>query len=253
MAKKLNQNLLNEELKKFRLLSEYTFYTEKDNMGDQDKDLILGSGLDEADETEDPNAAPEADAEDQNLFDTGDEPNGDQPADAETGIDPMDEPAQDPASEPVPPAPAPADNGDVEVDVTELVKGNEEATSAAQEATGAAQDASHKTSELLSKFEDLEQKVSSMDALSHKIETLEKEIIKRNPTPVEKLEMRSLDSYPFNIKISDYWKDVDGYEAKSEEPKEYILTKDDIDNSFTDATIKKSLNVPEDYEEEDIY
>lgn len=252
MAKKLNQSLLNEELKKFRLLSEYTFYTEKDNMEDQNKDLILGSGIDEADGTEDPNAdpnaAPEAGAEDPNLFDTGDEPNGDQPADAETGIDPMDEPAQDPASAsaPVPPAPAPADNGDVEVDVTELVKGNEEATNAAQ-------DASHKTSELLSKFEDLEQKVSSMDALSHKIETLEKEIIKRNPTPVEKLEMRSLDSYPFNIKISDYWKDVDGYEAKSEESKEYVLTKDDIDGSFSDSLIKKSFSSPEDYEEEEIY
>lgn len=257
MARKLNQNLLNEELKKFRLLSEYTFYTEKDDMQDQDKDLILGSGIDEADETEDPNsqnqppadadpnAAPEADDE-SNLFDTGDEPNGDQPADADTGIDPMDEPAQDPASEPVPPTPAPADNGDVEVDVTELVKGSEEATHAAA-------DASHKTSELLSKFQDLEQKISSMDSLSHKIETLEKEIIKRNPTPVEKLEMRSLDSYPFNIKISDYWKDVDGYEAKSEEPKEYVLTKDDIDGSFTDASIKKSLDVPEDYEEEEIY
>ena len=92
-----------------------------------------------------------------------------------------------------------------------------------------------------------------MDSISNKIETLEKEIVKRNPTPVEKLEMRSMSSYPYNIKLTDYWKDVDGYDATGEEePKEYILTKDDVDSGFTDSSIKSSFNLPDEYEEEDI-
>jgi hypothetical protein len=94
-----------------------------------------------------------------------------------------------------------------------------------------------------------------MDSISNKIETLEKEIIKRNPTPVEKLEMRSMSSFPYNIKLTDYWKDVDGYDATSDDSKlkEFVLTKDDVDSGYTDATIKDTFNVPDDYEEEDIY
>jgi len=93
-----------------------------------------------------------------------------------------------------------------------------------------------------------------MDSIASKIDTLEKEIVKRNPTPVEKLEMRSMDSFPYNIKLTDYWKDVDGYDATGEQkPKEYILKKDDIDTGgVVDTSIKKTFDVPEDYEEEDV-
>jgi hypothetical protein len=37
-----------------------------------------------------------------------------------------------------------------------------------------------------------------MDKITNKIENLEQEIIKRNPTEVEKLEMRSLNSFPYS-------------------------------------------------------
>jgi len=255
MAKKINQSLLNEELKKFRLLSEYTFYHEEPK---KDDNLILGSGLEEADEepaAETP--APEDDsktaasADDSgddasNLFSTDDSGSEDTGAnDAEAGnmgADTTDMGADDADS-----GNMGADSGeDVEVDVTQLVKGSEEAKTAAN-------DASQKTSELLAKFSELEQRVSAMDSISNKIETLEKEIVKRNPTPVEKLEMRSMSSYPYNIKLTDYWKDVDGYDATGEEePKEYILTKDDVDSGFTDSSIKSSFNLPDEYEEEDI-
>jgi len=46
MAKKINQQLLNEELKKFKLITEYTFYTEEPKTEDN---LILGT-VDEAGE-----------------------------------------------------------------------------------------------------------------------------------------------------------------------------------------------------------
>lgn len=264
MAKKFNQKLLNEELKKFRMLSEYSFYTEEPKKRDDD-DLILGSNLEEADE--DPNAAqdtPEAgddsktaanaqdDAsaesgtdtgtqddteggEDANMFDTGDDTT-DTGTDAGTDTG-MDTGVQDDAMA--------GGEEEVDIDVTQLVKGSEEAKKSA--------DLSFiKTTELLSKFNDLEKRVAAMDSISTKISNLEKEIVKRNPTPVEKLEMRSMDSFPYNIKLTDYWKDVEGYDPTEEsKPKEYVLTKDEVDGAF-DPSIKSTFNVPEDYEEEDI-
>jgi hypothetical protein len=269
MAKKINQKLLNEELKKFRLLSEYSFYTEEPK---GEEDLILGaSGIDEADEepaeekpaeeqpaddskTAEKSADAGADAgaeDDSNMFGTntgdtqdaapasGAEDAGAEDADADAGTE--DAGAEDMGAE---------DAGaeeEVDIDVTQLVKGSEEAKKSA--------DLSFlKTTELLTKFSELEKRVAAMDSLTSKIDTIEKEIVKRNPTPVEKLEMRSMDSFPYNIKLTDYWKDVQGYDATGEQqPKEYILKKDDVDTGMVDASIKKTFDVPEDYEEEDVY
>ena len=272
MAKKINQKLLNEELKRFRLISEYTFYTEEPK---NDDDLILGSGIDEADDTDqdDPTATANPADDSKTAVNQGTPA---APTDPNAPVDPAAQPpvggaavgpdaSQDNAMLGMGgnPETPPADTGggmgnmgdlgdessadDVEVDVTQLVKGSEEAKESAD-------NASHKTSVLLNKFNDLERRVAAMDSISGKIETLEKEIIKRNPTPIEKLEMRSLDSYPFNIKLKDYWKDVDGYDATSDnKEEEYTLTKDDVDTGFTDAGIKSTFNVPKDWEEEDVY
>jgi hypothetical protein len=262
MGKKFNQKLLNEELKKFRLLSEYSFYTEEPKKDDDD--LILGSNLGEVDEepdaaaTDDSKTAANQAADDSETSDVG-APADDQTTDAtaniaaDTGAEEaptgdMGVDVSEPGLEDTPTGDMGADSGEeVEVDVTQLVKGAEEAKKSAELNT-------LKTSELLDKFGELEKRVAAMDSISSKIDTLEKEIVKRNPTPVEKLEMRSLSSFPYNIKLTDYWKDVDGYDAtgQSQEPEEYLLTKDDIDSGYTDSSIKDTFNVPDDYEEEDI-
>jgi hypothetical protein len=54
---------------------------------------------------------------------------------------------------------------------------------------------------ILQKIIDLESRISNMDKITNKIENLEQEII-RNPTEVEKLEMRSLNSFPYSQKIN---------------------------------------------------
>ena len=265
MAKKTDPKLLQETLKRFRLLSEYSFYTEEPK---DDDNLILGN-MDEADDENnqdlnfgsgqnaapaDPNAAPDpndAPADDSNT------------AASATPADPNAAPAPDANAAPAPDANVPDtamdDMGDdelpedeeVDVDVTQLVDSTEDAKHAADVA-------GHKASKLMNKFGELERKIDSMTSITHKIDALEKEIARRNPTPNEKLEMRSLDSAPFNVKLRDYWKDVDGYDTgEQNKPKEYILKKDDIDGSFINGDIKKSFNVPDedenDYEEEEIY
>lgn len=237
----LKEILLNEELKKFKLLSEYSFYT---------------GGLDEADEPAPEDLEPvdsevDAVAADLGVDDvnaTPDQNLGQQPTDdTETGdIPDMNPPAPDSPPATPPTAQPPAGN-DVEVDVTELVKSGEDAKNAATSA-------SHKTDSLLAKFGELENRVAAMSSITAKIDDLEREIVKRNPTPVEKLEMRSLDSYPYSIKLTDFWKDKeDEYNVLDKSApnpnKEYVLTQDDVDADYSEANIKKSFS---DYEEEEI-
>jgi hypothetical protein len=262
MKKKFNPELLKEELNKFRLLSEYDFYTEKKEEPTymDDKELVLGNkALSEVDEEPADNQAggdmagadmagadmAGADMAGANMAGGEEETTSDIPEpDAMDAEAPIEEPAgeESPIEEPA--------GDEVEVDVTSLVKGSEEAKQSADKAT-------QNTEMLLQKLTDLESRLANMTAITNKIENLEQEIIKRNPTPVEKLEMRSLSSYPFNQKITDYWADKEGaYDVMNtgnKEPKEYVLKKDDVDASYSDASIQKSFTADtNDYDEEDI-
>ena len=83
--------------------------------------------------------------------------------------------------------------------------------------------------------------LSKVDSNNSEIEALKAEFEKRNPTQTEKLNLRSLDSYPFNIKPNEYWDEKakqGGYEAYSDnaEPttQEYTITNDDVDNPSED-------------------
>ena len=81
---------------------------------------------------------------------------------------------------------------------------------------------------------------NQVGVLLEKIEDLEVEIEKRNPTPEEKLEMRSLDSYPFNKKPDEFFSEKQD-EMKKAGKNEYVLTKDDVEN-YGKNQIMKSFN-----------
>jgi len=83
--------------------------------------------------------------------------------------------------------------------------------------------------------------LTKVDSNNQEIEALKAEFEKRNPTQTEKLNLRSLDSYPFNVKPNEYWAQKakeGGYEAYADnaEPttKEYTITNDDVDNPSDD-------------------
>lgn len=82
---------------------------------------------------------------------------------------------------------------------------------------------------------------AALDTNNTELEALKAEFEKRNPTQTEKLNLRSLDSYPFNVRPDEYWKnkaEQGGYQAYSDnsEPttKEYVITNDDVDNPSKD-------------------
>ena len=85
------------------------------------------------------------------------------------------------------------------------------------------------------------EKLSGMDSLMAQIEDIENKIEKFRPkTQEEKVELRKLDSGPYNQSLVDFWDDSqDKFEAQGKQ--EYILTPEDVDN-FSDTDIKKSFD-----------
>ena len=93
---------------------------------------------------------------------------------------------------------------------------------------------------LFKHLEGLESKLSDMDSIMNKLNDLETKVEKyRIITPEERLELRSLDSGPFNQKLSDFFDDKQEDMEKTGK-NEYVLTKDDVE-SYSPGDIKKSF------------
>ena len=94
---------------------------------------------------------------------------------------------------------------------------------------------------LFSQIQNLESKLSEMDKIMDKINSIETKIEKyREKTPQEKLELRSLDSGPFNQKLTQFFDDKLQDIEKSGK-NEYVITPDDVEN-YSQAGIKNSFN-----------
>ena len=219
MSKNLKSDL-SETLKRYNLLTEYKFYVPR-----MDEDDIY---LDEQDVPMDDVPTEEVPTE--------------EPTTPEMGMTP--EPTMDTTT---PPMGGESTGGEVEVDVTDIVKDTKETKDAVNSGN-------QKVDELLNKLKDLETKLASMDSLTTKIDNLENEFEKRNPTPEEKLEMRSLDSFPYNLKLTDYWSGKEGaYNVlnndnnnvvpmgKEPAEKEYVLTQDEIENDYSEGDVSDSF------------
>lgn len=136
-----------------------------------------------------------------------------------------------------------------EIDVTSIVSKSDEAKEMAQQAVSVGQENMSYLKALTDKLSNLETQLTKMDSIASKITKLEQDI----KTPEEKLELRSLDSYPFNMKLSDYWSekaaqnkhyDISGGQSNVDgQEVEYKLNPEDIED-FSDVDIKKSF-VPE--------
>jgi 3-oxoacyl-ACP reductase-like protein len=99
---------------------------------------------------------------------------------------------------------------------------------------------------LFDQLKNLETKLGEMDNLVNTVNNLEVKIEKMRPkTPEEKLELRSLDSGPFNQKLSEFFDDkMDDMEKTGKN--EYVLTTDEVEE-FSPNEIKGSFS---DYDEE---
>lgn len=244
--------------KRFRMLCEYTFnITEDDGEETPDANMEAPQG--------DMNAsaggvAPEMGADTNAMGDMGENPNmGDTNAMSDpnmgnpnamgdmnggneqgaTGFDPSmggEEGGNEMGTEPMQPE-------DEVIDVDELTQSQEETEEKVEDVQVSMTKGFEKILNVVDKLNKM------IDASTANMEQIKQEIEKRNPTPMEKLNMRAAnDSYPFNVSPSDYWKTKEAtsnYRIGGEdEPdaKQYTITQGDIDDITDFQRISKELN-----------
>ena len=183
---------------------------------------------------EDPNALPPADPNaalppaDPNMVPpTPAAPAGPQPVDVENDpdVEKVDNNGQVPEQK----------GGTEEIDVTDLVTSQKKVEEKQEEYFN----------NLFQHLTDLESKLGEMDGLMTKLNDIEAKVERyRDKTPQEKLELRSLDSGPFNQKLSDFFEDKEEDMEKSGK-NEYILTQDEVED-FSPNEIKKTFRNFED-------
>ena len=123
-----------------------------------------------------------------------------------------------------------SDEDSEELDITELVNSQKDIS----------QKQDQYFEQLFGHLENLESKLGEMDQLMNKVNSLEEKLEKYRPkTPQEKLELRSLDSGPYNQKLTDFFIDKESDMEKSGK-NEYVLTTDDVQN-FTPSEIRTSF------------
>jgi TolA-binding protein len=123
------------------------------------------------------------------------------------------------------------ETGTEELEITDLVKSQQNIETKQEEYFN----------NLFSQLSSLENKLSDMEGIFTKLNDIEAKIEKyREKTPQEKLELRSIDSGPFNQKLSDFFVDKEQDMEKSGK-NEYVLTTDEVED-FTPSEIKGTFN-----------
>jgi hypothetical protein len=171
------------------------------------------------------------------------------PADA--GAPPMDA-GLPPADAGAPPMdaglPPTDDNNTEEIDITDLVNMTKSIKKDVDDSKSEHIGVTEKMDSVFSKLTDLEQKLAQMDMVMDKIDRLDSKIdTMKEKTPEQKLELRSLDSYPFNQNPQEFFSQKQG-EMKASGKDDYILTKQDV-NDYSMDMIKNSFNSEEQEDE----
>ena len=258
-VKFLKENHLYEAHKQFMRMVEGYGYTEPiEEAGDEDQPQdgeVDPMGGDPSQEGGAPmtGGAPEA---------MGGAPDPTQGGGAPTGADPMTDGAPDamggapdPMADPTggadpmsTPAPTEGDSDEEVIDVDDVVKAQEKTNDKVNSVGRDLGTIDRRIEKLLGALENMQGVIDKNNA---EIADLKNEFEKRNPTQTEKLNLRSLDSYPFNIHPTDYWKQkaMDGNYyayADNDEPttKEYTITNDDVRDVSDD--IANTFDIPED-------
>ncbi len=161
-------------------------------------------------------------------------------------------PAPDAAPDAMPPAPdagaEPIDSTE-EIDITDLVNMTKSIKKDIEDNRVDHGNVIDKMDSVFTKLNDLESKLAEMDQVMSKIDQLGAKVeAMREKSPEEKLEMRSLDSYPFNQNPQQFFAQKQG-EMRQTGKNEYVLTKDEVNNYSAD-NMRGSFN-PDQQEEDE--
>jgi hypothetical protein len=163
-----------------------------------------------------------------------------------TDAAPAPEPPMDPAAAPAPAppvtdAPAPEMDSTEEIDITDLVNMTKSIKKDIDDNKMEYDGVVNKMDDVFTKLSDLESKLVQMDQVMAKIDDLGSKVENmKEPSAQEKLEMRSLDSYPFNQNPQQFFAQKQG-EMRQSGKNEYVLTKQEVDD-YSKDTIKGTFN-----------
>jgi hypothetical protein len=259
MKQRFNIDKLTERI---NLVSEYKYYNPKPEE------------LNEAPEDENQNAEdqPQAGDDIEDATDT-DAPADDQPTDdtqdgADDGGDDLNAELADEidfdaeGGEDIP-ADDMGGGDEVEVDVTEITDGIDQNSEAIDGITQKIDSIATTFNQQIEKM--MKHSSQVMAQVSQMEKNMEQQFLKRVPTPNEELMLQSLSSYPYNQKLTDYWKPAAGKEYdysiengkpsqeptfdvsiksndEDEKPEEFVLTDKDVDDSYSESNVKQSFN-----------
>lgn len=154
----------------------------------------------------------------------------------DTAVEPTGDVPEEPTDIPEP-------TSDVEeIDITDLVNMTKSIKKDIENSKTDNSGVISKMDDVFTKLDDLEQKIAQMDTIFSKLDQLDAKLERyREKTPEEKLELRSLDSYPFNQNPQQFFaKKQEDMRASGKN--EYVLTKDEVQN-YSPDTIKQSFNI----------
>lgn len=236
--KKTTEQLLNEELGRFMSINKYIGSVNEQEEGGEEE-MALPAPTDDAEEL------PTDDVEDAGIEDEVESTETDDTEVEDGGFSGID----DEGTEELPTEELPVEGDDTEeVDVTDLVDGQKELEEKFQETEEKIQQSIEKVDSVFGKLDDFESKLGELDKLYQAVNALGHKIDQAKPkTPEEKLELRSLDSYPFNQKLTDFFDDKET-EMEVSGKNEYVLTTDDVKN-MSDKDVKDSFIPPSEEEE----
>ena len=263
MAKNIYESqVAKDAAKRFKMLCEYSFVTEEGEGEEMPNDPAMGGEAPEGDPMGgDPSMNGAAPAEEPAMGNDpamGDEAPAGDPAmggEGAPGFNP-EEGAGDPAMGETPSPDAGMDPmaggdsamgdmqpGDEVIDVEELTNSQEETEEKVEDISASMEQGFEKLLQVVSRLDKM------IDSNTANMEQIRQEIEKRNPTAMEKLNMRAAnDSYPFNISPNDYWKEKEAtsnYRIGGEEEPDavqYTITQGDIDNITDFSRISKDLS-----------
>lgn len=157
--------------------------------------------------------------------------------------------APDAALPPAPDAGAEPIDSTEEIDITDLVNMTKSIKKDIEDNRVDHGNVLDKMDGVFTKLNDLESKLAEMDQVMSKIDLLGAKVeAMREKSPEEKLEMRSLDSYPFNQNPQQFFAQKQG-EMRQSGKNEYVLTKDEV-NNYSPDNMRGSFN-PDQQEEDE--
>lgn len=231
MSKKLD-TLLSEEIKRFNSIMKYQenvsegmhykFYeAEEEPVADETAPV----------NTEDPNM----DASAEMAADPGVDTTGGEEIPADPGVDTT--------GDEVAPEAQPAAEGDIEVDVTELVNSTKDMAAKSEDIIQKIASSNEKIEAIINKVSGVEQNLQKMESLVQKMDALAKQVeLMRPPTEEERRKALAKDSYPFNVTQDEY---MAGSGVKTQTDLEARPDKmsmmDSLMNNYNEMDVKQSF------------